>query len=111
MPRFPKGSVNNNWQKSEDGPVGTIARPEPPRISDAELMRRYANVRNNLREFGIRSEAALKRLEELRTELAARGIDEIPESCAGPRPTLAQVLRTAQRELAGDAVQITTTAS
>lgn len=98
MPRYSKGSVNNRWDANQDGAIATAPR-EPQPLSDAELMRRYANVRNNLREFGIRSESALKRLEELRIELAVRGIDDVPESCAGPKPTLAQTLSSVRAEL------------
>lgn len=91
MARYQRDTVGNSWDRDQDGPSGPVAQRPPRPISDAELMRRYANTRRHIREYGA-DDFSCRHLADLGERLRERGITEIPESCVGPAQTLVQTL-------------------
>lgn len=76
MARYLKGSLNNSWQKHEDGGYGlppvTVIEPD----TDELLIRRYRTARE--RYLTYREPHMLDVVNRTARELQARGITKIP---------------------------------
>ena len=99
MARYRRHSVGNSWDRDQDGPIGTAAPRAPRPVSTDELKRLYANTRRHIREYGA-DDFSCRHLADLGERLRERGITEVPESCAGPAPTLTQTLNRLRDALA-----------